>query len=362
MEKKRLRLSDMLKNKQPRKKARIEEEEVKVAKEEDSTKDMNHIIDNPGFHHILENTFLRLDLKDLLKCQLINKSVKGILDNPMFWIKKLAQKGFSKKNQADWIRGIQIIKKNQPSSPWIDLEEMNLYLKRILNNQLLIDTPCYFDQNDISFKIDNLNASGKNIDPANPLLGETSSGAFSSLAVRAKMRKAIHASFQTISKSDNAGRIQSMVDYLSMALSNGEATQIEEFIANIICIAADTGHLEVIKALLPLTKNPNAEGDRGMTPILMATIKGHTDVIKCLAPLSNNTNTPYVMPPTQNGTRRAMTPILVAANSGNTDIVKILAPLTENPNDDCGSGVFPIEMAVLRGHDEIVRILQSYQK
>ena len=120
MEKKRLRLSDMLKNKQPQKNARIEadDEEVKVAQENDSTKDINDIIDNPGFHHILENAFLRLDLKDLLKCQLINVSVKGILNNPIFWIRKLAQKGFSKKNQADWIKGIQIIKNNQPL-PWV---------------------------------------------------------------------------------------------------------------------------------------------------------------------------------------------------------------------------------------------------
>ena len=68
MEKKRSSLSDMLKDEQPRKKARLDNEEVtKVA--EDSTKDINHIIDNPGFHHILENTFLRLDLNDLLKFQ-----------------------------------------------------------------------------------------------------------------------------------------------------------------------------------------------------------------------------------------------------------------------------------------------------
>ena len=46
----------------------------------------------------------------------------------MFWIKKLAQKGFSKKNQADWIRGIQIIKKNPP----LEFEGMNLYFIEVI--------------------------------------------------------------------------------------------------------------------------------------------------------------------------------------------------------------------------------------
>ena len=335
MEKKRSSLSDMLKDEQPRKKARLDNEEViKVA--EDSTKDINHIIDNPGFHHILENTFLRLDLNDLLKCQLINKSVKKILNNPMFWIKKLAQKGFSKKNQADWIRGIQIIKKNPP----LEFEGMNLYLKRILNNQHLIDTPCYFDQNDISLKI----ALGREIEATNPLIA---------------FKESLFLD-RYLAKTETAGKIQCMVDFLSLALSLDESTYGEEFIANKICIAADAGNLEVIKTLLPLTKTPNAEGRRGMTPILMATIRGHTDVVNCLAPLSKNTNTPYVMP-IQNGIRRSMTPIMAAANSGCTDIVKILAPLAENPNDDCDTGVFPIQIATMRGHDEIVRILQSYQ-
>ena len=66
--------------------------------------------------------------------------------------------------------------------------------------------------------------------------------------------------------------------------------------------------------------------------------------------------------PIQNGIRRSMTPIMAAANSGYTNIIKILAPLAENPNDDCGTGKFPIEIAMMRGHDGIVRILQSYQK
>ena len=335
MEKKRSSLSDMLKDEQPRKKARLDNEEVtKVA--EDSTKDINHIIDNPGFHHILENTFLGLDLNDLLKCQLINKSVKKILNNPMFWIKKLAQKGFSKKNQADWIKGIQMIEKNAPD---LEFEGMNLYIKRILNNQHLIDTPCYFDQNDISLKI----ALGREIEATNPLI-----------AFKESLFLDLY-----LAKTETAGKIQCMVDFLSLALSLDESTYGEEFIANKICIAADAGNLEVIKTLLPLTKTPNAEGRRGMTPILMATIRGHTDVVNCLAPLSKNTNTPYVMP-IQNGIRRSMTPIMAAANSGCTDIVKILAPLAENPNDDCGTGVFPIEIATMRGHDEIVRILQSY--
>ena len=48
-----------------------------------------NIFQNPGLQHITENILLNVDLDDLPKCQLLNKSCQDILDNPMFWTKKL---------------------------------------------------------------------------------------------------------------------------------------------------------------------------------------------------------------------------------------------------------------------------------
>ena len=51
----------------------------------------------------------------------------------------------------------------------------------------------------------------------------------------------------------------------------------------------------------------------------------------------------------------------MAAKYGHTEIVKILAPLVENPNSRT-DGYTPIQIASMKGHPEIVRILESFQK
>ena len=68
---------------------------------------MENVINNPGLQHLAENIFLNLKSADLKKCQLINQSASQILDNPMFWIKKLIQNGLSEEHQNEWIKAIQ---------------------------------------------------------------------------------------------------------------------------------------------------------------------------------------------------------------------------------------------------------------
>ena len=68
---------------------------------------MEKILNNPGLHHLAENIFLNLSSTDLKKCQLINQFANQSVGNPMFWIKKLIQKGLSEENQNDWIKAIQ---------------------------------------------------------------------------------------------------------------------------------------------------------------------------------------------------------------------------------------------------------------
>ena len=68
---------------------------------------MEKLINNTGLQHLAENIFLNLNSADLKKCQLINQSASQILDNPLFWIKKLIQNGLSKENQRYWFEAIQ---------------------------------------------------------------------------------------------------------------------------------------------------------------------------------------------------------------------------------------------------------------
>ena len=51
--------------------------------------------------------------------------------------------------------------------------------------------------------------------------------------------------------------------------------------------AAKNGQVDIIKALLPLTDNPNAPDRYEGTPFYAAVVHGHSDVIKLLAPYVN---------------------------------------------------------------------------
>ena len=108
---------------------------------------------------------------------------------------------------------------------------------------------------------------------------------------------------------------------------------------------------EMIKNLVPLTDNPNAPNENGVTPIYMAAHIGNTEIVKILAPLTANPNAPD---------KDGDTPILWAAHTGSTEIVKILAPLTANPNTPNKDGDTPIFWAACYGHTEIVKILAPF--
>ena len=58
-----------------------------------------------GFSNIGAKVFQNLPTEDILKCRLICHSWKSILDDPIFWLKKLKTKGF--KNFQIWLKIIQ---------------------------------------------------------------------------------------------------------------------------------------------------------------------------------------------------------------------------------------------------------------
>ena len=85
---------------------------------------MENIFNNPGLQHLAENILLNLNFEDLKKCQLINQSASNIIENPMFWLKKLIPYGVSKENQNIWIKFIQ-------SETNFEKKQSTAYLKNI---------------------------------------------------------------------------------------------------------------------------------------------------------------------------------------------------------------------------------------
>ena len=75
-------------------------------------------------------------------------------------------------------------------------------------------------------------------------------------------------------------------------------------------------HIEVVKFLASVVKNPNTTADQdGFTPMHMATRRGCIEIIKSLAE-----KVIYPNPPDKDGE----TPIDIATEEGHTEIVKIL--------------------------------------
>ena len=112
--------------------------------------------------------------------------------------------------------------------------------------------------------------------------------------------------------------------------------------------AAGYGYTDIVKVLASFTASPNAPNPDGATPIHVAAETGQTQIIKILAPLTDNPNAPD---------DDRDTPIHLAAGNGYTEIVKILAPLLRNPNAPNKDGVTPIHEAADRGYTEIVKFL-----
>ena len=275
---------------------------------------MEKIINNQGLQHLPEKTFLNLEYKDLEICAMINKSSQQILDNPIFWLKKIVSQGMSKKNETDWSKAIKSAKKSDKKKHILS------YLKWNLKMQEEVDFPIYTNS-----------------------------------VVQRKFR-------EQISEAARKGDVE-IVKILTPLTKSIKTSK--KFGHDLIHMAVNRGHTEIIKFLAPFVNDPNAPDNCGKTPIHKASCKGHTEIVKILAPLTENPNAPYKETPipkeaaeivkiffllTDNPDPFAQfengdTPIYLAAFNGHTEIVKILAPLTDNPNALKNNGETPIHRA-----------------
>ena len=165
---------------------------------------MDQIINNPGLQHIIEIIFFNLDFEDLMACQLVNKSLKQILENPMFYLKKWRfNRGLSKKNQNNWIKALQMTKNTNLEN------NVALYIKKVIKIGHFVDVPCFID-NDV-------------------------------------MTKATQISFEEALKQKNAGVLQILAP-LTRNFNAPKATRLQE---TPILLASEHGHTDCSKGVGP---------------------------------------------------------------------------------------------------------------
>jgi ankyrin repeat protein len=117
-----------------------------------------------------------------------------------------------------------------------------------------------------------------------------------------------------------------------------------------VFIAAQEGHLEVVKALASLGANVNAARQSGATPVFVAAAQGHVEIVRILAWLGANLNTAM-----NNGA----TPVFIAARNGHTEVVKALGSLGVDVNAPMNDGATPLFIAAAIGYDRVASALVS---
>ena len=312
---------------------------------------MDQIINNPGLQHIIEIIFFNLDFEDLMACQLVNKSIKNILKNQMFWLKKWRfNKGLSKTNQNNWIKALKMTKNT-------NLEKnVALYIKKIIKIGHFVDVPCYID-NDAMIKATEISFE--------EALKQKNAGVLQILAPITKNFNAPKptdmyetpvfqaALYETpVFQAAKLGNID-VVKALAPLIENPNYPPTIKHGYTPIQSAAYCNKLDIVRFLAALTDNPNEPDRYGNTPIHYAACGGHLEVVRYLATLTDNPNVPD---------NYGNTAIQVAALNGHLEVVRFLAPLTENPNAPANNGKTAIDYAENNGHNEIVQFLQSYNK
>ena len=361
------------------KRSKIEKENdnAGVSKEEVNFSEMNAIIKNPGLHHIVEDIFRCLDKKIILNCRLINYSWKKILDQPIFWLKKLNEKSqnlcamtFFTSNVCHFC-GQQFFQNFKSHLIFAHFESYHHVKENIIKNWKTLSirindyigickdftlilpkmyenhSSCHsFCQSKINLKwpleiVHDLRKSQKFPDLKNFILEQECNDT--------KIDRTLFSDEENLlfylAALNGLTRLIYRMNISYCRTQNGRTP---------VHAAAQNGHLNTVKLLRARFYNPYCADNQGITPIYLAAKNGHYNVVQFLAKLAFSLNhCPNT--PAQDG----RTPLHVAAEHGNLNIVMALVQATQgsNPNTPDKQGVTPMHLAVMNGHGNIIAIL-----
>ena len=369
---------------------------------------MEKLFTNSGYHFILQEIFLNLDLIDLSQCFLVNKSWHNFLNNIHFLFKICRKRKLFEVNPKHWLDLINL--------PNMD-KEVEGSLKSVFKKRLALDI---FEKKqkhseisnvsqtiaslfqDTSNILGNPNLLSNVINALNTKLNQEQSDPdhtqfwyseaikkICSLVLNEEMplilsvffqepiaTKFILEAFKTKTLPKNC---QDMIEVLIQECKKVKSqihalfdynVQGHDTIAKIFATlledpnapdksgdtplhkAVSNGHIEIAKILVPLCDDLNVADFLGNTPMHIAAKNGYIEMVKVLATYSKDVN---------HKNKSNYTPLSYAASRGCTEIVKILAPLCKNLDSTDGDKN-PMHLAAKKGHVEIIKILVQYYK
>ena len=121
--------------------------------------------------------------------------------------------------------------------------------------------------------------------------------------------------------------------------------------------AASGGQAEIVEVLAPLPSNPNTPDDDSLTPFGIAANKGHLNVVKILTPFVDDLSA-------SQDSNHSFSAMGMAALNGHLEVINFLAKFVDPSAlpTDTTNGAAPIFNAIMKRQSEAVKLLANLSK
>ena len=229
---------------------------------------MEDLLSNPGLQHIVEKSLKVLSHVDIASFRLLNQNCKNIVDYPEFYLMKLShQENATKDLIQEW--KIMIKKLNDEDVR----DDLMLELFK-MNSQRLFKYPLQlaYDMSDEKRRFELTMFIIENSHNANYV----------------KAKRGYTGNLSPIHLAAMYGYVESANRMISNNSTEPNPSDIHGITP--IFLAAEYGHLEIVRLLMTLTSNPNIAGFLGQTPIHRAAKNGHLEIVRLLMNSTTNPN------------------------------------------------------------------------
>ena len=244
---------------------------------------MEQISKTLGLHHIAEDIFKLLDEKTIIDCRLVNNSWKNILDQPMFWLKKLQKLSKIMPENFHYQSWKSLSQELDDDDPILENEFALILSKIYMRKRALLPLEVVVELATKEEKYSNL---------ANFLLVNVELNCKIDVNIVNKNSKE-ESTFKGLTPIHLAALNGFTEAVTKLAAKYEEAAKITSIggMMPLHC-AARNGHLEIVEFLAGFTDNPNSPNNDGNTPLHVAASNGHLNVVKFLYNLTDNPDVP----------------------------------------------------------------------